>query len=199
MATLVITYALPLVQAAVARRKLAFAISLLGKTPQQIVIRASHPKNIQALESTLQTLASDLMQCSEQQLAYPILDLFYCRQHRYSLGLQVARLDGALSLLAFGLKPDARFQSDSVSDLQEVIKQYLYRVQSKAYEVESEAPPVPSTGLIEDRKLSLLNAEEMEENFKSLLHRRLHLRKLVLDEGWEWLDVEREDPEDVRR
>ena len=113
---------------------------MLGKTPQQIVIRASHPNNVQAFESTLQTVANDLMQCSEQRLAYPILDLFYWRQPRYSLGLQVARLDEALTLLAFGLKPDARLQSYSVANLQEVIK-------------------------------------------------------LVLEGGWEWSEVERENPE----
>jgi len=107
----------------------------------------------------------------------------------------VARLDEALTLLAFGLKPDARLQSYSVANLQEVIKQYLYRVQSKACKVESEAPPMPSTGPLEDRQLPLIKTEEIEETFNSLRYRRLCLRKLVLEGGWEWSEVERENPE----
>lgn len=58
---------------------------------------------------------------------------------------------------------------------------------------------MPSTGPLEDRQLSLLNADEMKATFRSLRHWRIRLRKLVLDDGWEWLEVEREDPEDVRR
>ncbi len=189
--TLAITYALPLVQGAVHRRKLAFTISLLGKTPLDIVKRATDADNRQSFESTLQTVANDLIQSSEQRLAYPVLDLFYCRHRRYSLGLQVAKLDEALSLLAFGLKPGARLQLNAISDLQEVIKQYLYRVESRVCKLDSETPPVePSPKYCDGCQLPLLNTKELEENFKCMRNRRMHLLQLVHSERWNWNDVE---------
>ncbi|WP_298447014.1 potassium channel family protein [uncultured Marinobacter sp.] len=189
--TLVITYAIPLVQGAVHRRKLAFTISLLGKTPLDIVKRATDTDNTRGFEGILQTVTNDLIQSSEQRLAYPVLDLFYCRHRRYSLGLQVAKLDEALSLVAFGFKPGARLQSNAISDLQEVIKQYLYRVESRAGKLDSEVPPVePSPQYSDGYQLPLLSAKELEETFKCLRNRRMHLLQLVHSEGWNWNDVE---------
>ena len=186
--TLVITYALPLVQGAVQRRKLAFNISLLGKTPQEIVLRASHPNNVEMFESSLQALTNDLVHCSEQRLAYPILDLFYCRQRRYSLGLQIAKLDEALSILTFGLSSGVDCHAYPVSSLRSAIEQYLSRVACKG---EPEPPPAPSVGALDDHQLSLSRARGMQESYKYLRHRRCQLLKLVLDEGWPWSEVER--------
>lgn len=197
--TLVITYALPLVQAAVLRRKLAFTVSLLGKTPQEIAAKAFYQEGLQVFESTLQTVANELMQCSEQRLAYPVLDLFYCRQPGYSLGLQVAKLDEALSLLALGLQPDDRLPSYLRSNVQEVIEQYLYRVESKAFKMTAEPPPLPSTKSLAERQLPLLAAEEIEAAFASVRLRRLRLRSLVLGEGWQWFEVDRRDSETYLR
>ncbi|WP_298447488.1 hypothetical protein [uncultured Marinobacter sp.] len=189
--TLVITYALPLVQGAVIRRKLAFTISFLGKTPQAVVARSFHQGGHQIFEGTLQTVTNDLMQCSEQRLAYPILDLFYCRQSQYSLGLQIAKLDEALSLLTFALQQAARLQPYLRANVQEVINQYLYRTESKASKREVEVPPLSSTKFLAERQLPLLAAEEIDAGFESVRPRRLRLRNMVRGEGWRWLEVER--------
>lgn len=198
--TLAITYALPLVQGAVHRRKLAFTISLLGETPLDIIKRATDSQNVQVFESTLQTITNDLIQSSEQRMAYPVLDLFYCRQRRYSLGLQVAKLDEALSLIAFGLKPCARLRSNSISNLQEVIEQYLYRVEGKAIKLDTKRPPAaPSSSYFEGCQLPVLSAEDMEETFMCMRNRRMHLLQLVHGEGWSWNDVERKTLDDNMR
>lgn len=190
LVTLVITYAVPLVQGAVTRRKLAFSISLLGHCPQEMVLRAWESRKSQGFENALEQVSADLIQCSEQRLAYPLLDLFYCRQQRFSLGVQLGRLDEALSLLTQGLQPNYQWHSFTVENTREVVSQYLYRVERKHTAARLETPPIPAVGLLKARFLPVV--DNQEEAFSPLKDRRLRLRKLIRAEGWDWSVVEHE-------
>ncbi|MEP1213949.1 MAG: potassium channel family protein [Marinobacter sp.] len=188
LVTLVITYAVPLVQGAVTRRKLAFSISLLGSCPQEMVLRAWESRKSGGFESALEQVSADLIQCSEQRLAYPLLDLFYCRHQRFSLGVQLGRLDEALSLLTQGLQPNCQWHSFTVENSREVVSQYLYRVERKHAAANLEAPPIPAVGLLKAKGLPVV--DNQEEVFCRLEDRRLRLHNLVRAEGWDWSDVE---------
>ena len=190
LVTLVITYAVPLVQGAVARRKLAFSISLLGSCPQEMVLRAWESKRSQGFENALEQVSLELIQCAEQRQAYPLLDLFHCRHQRFSLGVQLGRLDEALSLLTYGLQANHQWLSFTVENTREVVSQYLYRVERKHDAGGLEVPPVPSVGLLKARLLPV--ADNQEDIFYRLQDRRLRLRKLVQAEGWAWSVVEQD-------
>lgn len=190
LVTLIITYAVPLVQGAVTRRKLAFSISLLGQGPQEMVWRAWESRKSQGFENALEQLSADLIQCSEQRLAYPLLDLFYCQQSRFSLAIQLARLDDALSLLTHGLQPNYQWHSFTVENTREAISQYLYRAERKLAAARLEPPPIPATALLKTRFLPVV--DNQEEAFSHLQQRRLRLHKLICAEGWDWSVVEPE-------
>ncbi len=193
LVTLIITYAVPLVQGAVARRKLAFSISLLGSSPQEMVWRAWQNNNTQGFENALGQVSSDLMQCSEQRLAYPLLDLFYCKQSRFSLGVQLGRLDEALSLLTQGLQKNYRWNSFTVGNVREVVSHYLNRFETKSNNGHIGAPPLPAIGLLNTKNVPL--ADNQDDAFDHLKNRRVRLHRLVRREGWEWSAVERENQE----
>lgn len=190
LVTLIITYAVPLVQGAITRRTLAFSISLLGSSPQEMVWRASQNNNAQGFENALGQVFSDLIQCSEQRLAYPLLDLFHCKQSRFSLGVQLSRLDEALSLLTEGLQPNYRWNSLTVENTRKVISHYLWRFVKSSNNELAELPPLPALGLLKSKNVPL--ADNQDDVFENLKNRRVRLLRLVRREGWEWSAVERE-------
>ncbi|MFL1453101.1 potassium channel family protein [Marinobacter sp. GN3S48] len=194
LVTLIITYAVPLVQGAVARRKLAFSISLLGSSPQEMVWRAWQNKNTQGFENALGQVSSDLIQCSEQRLAYPLLDLFHCKQSRFSLGVQLGRLDDALSLLTEGLQPNYRWNSFTVGNIREVVSHYLNRFEKRSNNGHLDMPPLPAIGLLKSKNVPL--ADNQDDAFDHLKNRRVRLHRLVRREGWKWSAVEAEDQAD---
>ncbi|GGC71321.1 hypothetical protein GCM10011362_19750 [Marinobacter halophilus] len=193
LVTLMITYAVPLVQGAITRRKLAFSISLLGSSPQEMVWRAWQINNAQGFENALGQVSSDLIQCSEQRLAYPLLDLFYCTGSRFSLGVQLGRLDEALSLLTKGLQTNYRWTSFTVENTRKVISHYLYRSEKRSNIGHVGVPPLPAIGLLKSKNVPLL--DHQEDAFEQLKNRRVRMHRLVRREGWEWSAVEDEDRE----
>ncbi|MDX1551654.1 MAG: hypothetical protein R3198_03445, partial [Marinobacter sp.] len=154
------------------------------------VLRAWESGNSRGFENALEQVSAELIQCSEQRLAYPLLDLFYCRHQRFSLGVQLGRLDEALSLLSRGLQPNYQWHSFTVENIREVISQYLYRVERKHTAVRLETPPIPAVGLLKARFLPVV--DNQEEVFRELNERRLRLHKLIRAEGWDWSVVEHE-------
>lgn len=191
LVTLLITYAVPVVQGAITRRKLAFSISLMGNSPQEMAWRAWQD-DTQGFENALGQVSSDLVQCSEQRLAYPLLDLFYCRHTDFSLGVQLGRLDDALSLLTEGLQPDYRWHSFTVENTRKVISHYLDRFATRNRHGPQDAPPLPTVDLLTIKNLPL--ADNLFEALHQLKHRRSHLHRLVRREGWTWSAVEHDDP-----
>lgn len=191
LVTLIITYAVPLVQGAVTRRKLAMSISLLGNCPQEIVWRAWQSREGQGFENTLEKVSEDLMQCAEQRLAYPLLDLFYCRQTRFSLGVQLSRLDEALSLMTVGLQPGYQWRSFVMENTRDLVSHYLYRVEKKGTKTRAPVPPIPAVGLLRARDLPVVG--DQEAALSCLKNRRARLHKLVRQEGWDWSAVENEE------
>ncbi|MGM0767255.1 MAG: ion channel [Pseudomonadota bacterium] len=190
LVTLVITYAVPLVQAAVMRRQLAFSISLLGGSPQEIAWVAWQKDNRQSFDDALETIASDVIQCAEQRVAYPMLDLFYDRKACFSLGLQLATLDEALNLLECGMQPEYRSQSLSGAKIRKVIAHYINRVYIHAGEANVVIPPLPNAPLLYKQRVPLL--DNLVPAFETLSGRRLRLHMLVRREGWDWAMLEKD-------
>lgn len=186
LVTLIITYAVPLVQAVTTRRKLAYEVSLLGHNPQEIAWSAWQQGNRQAFEDELLAISAEVMECAEQRLAYPMLDLFYGKTACFSLGLQLVMLDEALSILAYGMQPNYRFRSLPVDKARAVVSHYIERV--LASPTEAGAPPLPSMAILKKRNVPVM--DNLSENYQLLTSRRTGLQALIRKEGWEWSIVE---------
>lgn len=101
--TLVVTYAISVVSGVVARRVLAYEIYLVGEEGGEFLVKFA---SADEFSEWIATIKKDLIFCTEQRLAYPILDNFVAKEKKYSLPVQLGRL---------GLAAQEVFQTDSVS------------------------------------------------------------------------------------
>ena len=118
LVTLGITYAVPLVGGAVERRELAFELSLINRAAQHEHTGESF------LADALQSVRRDLSHCTEQRMAYPMLDLYYTRKADFSLPFQLAQAARLADLAQRSSQPPP----DSRSELKNfllVVDRYL--------------------------------------------------------------------------
>lgn len=191
LVTLIITYAIPVVSAAIARRQLAFSIALLGETPVGILKNTWSGTDFKRLESTLERLEALLLQCTEQRLAYPVVDYFYSRKAAFSLSFQLVVLDEALLLATAGLERQSQPDRFVVGRVRQIIAYYL----------DCSAPQLPSKPVTEPAhsfrllaswvraekgELSLKSQDEFEFAAAPFAERRRDLHRLIVSDGWSW-------------
>lgn len=87
--TLIVTYAISVVSGVVARRVLAYKIYLAGGEEGEFLEKLS---NVEGSAAWIADIKKELVFCTEQRLAYPILDNFVSRECSHSLAIQIARL-----------------------------------------------------------------------------------------------------------
>jgi len=189
LVTLMISYAIPLLNGVISRRKLAFHLSLLGDNMTNLVLNAWNGKDFRDLESTITLVSGEIIQCAENRLAYPVLDYFYSYEREFSLGLQLATVDEALNLLVSGIDKSLLPAESTISNIRKIIQLYLTRCHTAINHIEADVPPLPSLSPLSHSGLSLQSDNTFETSMAEFSERRRLLHKLVLHEGWEWADV----------
>jgi hypothetical protein len=106
LTTAAITYLTPVLTAVVERRKQAATIAALGRSPEEVVLRAYHDGSLRLLEPLLVQLVGDLGLTAERHLAYPVLHAFHARDPARDLRGRLVDLDDALILVGHGLDGD---------------------------------------------------------------------------------------------
>lgn len=191
LVTLIITYALPVVSAAISRRQVAFSISMLGQSPIAVLDNTWNGTDFHLLETTLDRLEMPLIQSTEQRLAYPVVDGFFSQDASLSLHLQLAILDEALTLASTGLAEHCQPEHFTIERARKVIAYYLASSPSA-----SRHPDVPrlSNAALQDwarrtTGISVRSPIEFEAQLAQLSERRRTLHLLVLRDGWHWDEV----------
>ncbi|QCF27665.1 potassium channel family protein [Hydrocarboniclastica marina] len=185
LATLAITYAVPLVSGAVQKRHFAYSVSSLGPDPVGLVRASWNGRNFNALESILSDLSSELLQLTEQRLAYPILDNFQTRERGGSLILQIAVLDEALSLLSYGVGASQRPDPVVVNNVRSAIQHYLSRTVGDE-DGRTETPPLPDIQRLSGTGLEVVAEDTYAAELVSLARHRRGLKQALEREGWDW-------------
>lgn len=119
LVTLVITYAVPLVGGAVQRREVAFELSLINAAKNRASGSAAA-----TLAADLNSVRRDLMHCTEQRMAYPMLDLYFTRAREFSLAYQLAEAAGHAQECLQRVEPDAG-EARMLGDFLSVTERYL--------------------------------------------------------------------------
>jgi hypothetical protein len=190
LVSLVITYLLPIVAAELERRRLAVYITALGRTPQEILLRAWNGSDFGRLPDHLVALTQLLTEVGQGHLAYPVLHVLHSSTRETALAPSVAVLDEAITLFA-GVSPRQRPDKVTLYPLRQAVAEFLSTLAEAHLEAERKPPPIPPLDKLREAGISTVTDAEFRMALDSLVDRRRLLLGLVEQEGWCWEDVER--------
>jgi len=189
LVSLTITYLVPVISAAAQKRQLAAYISSLGKTSDDIILKAWNGKNFAALTQHLVSLTPMLLLHGQRHLAYPVLHYFHSSERYTAATLSVAVLDETLTLLKYGIEPVAQIDRLTLYAARQAMSVFLETLSSTFLEPATEAPPIPALDRIRAGGIPTVSDEAFYSAVSGLARRRQLLLALVQSHGWDWDDV----------
>lgn len=184
-----LAYLMAVVPAATQKRQLAVCIWALGKSPDDVIIRAWNGADTAALAPHLVSLVPMLALLGESHLSYPVLHYFHSTKRSASLASSVAALDEALTILECGLQKGCSLDVPSLGAAREAITEFLQTLGPALIEPTRDQPPTPSLKMLKDMGVPVVDNELFEQSLKGLAARRRLLHALVRNEGWTWTAV----------
>lgn len=189
LVTLTVTYLVPLLSGVTEKRQIAAYINTLGETPGGIAATGAGDSDWQSMGQHFVALTPMLLASARKYLAYPLLHYFHPPDQRLALPVAIARLDEALTLIRFGLRPLEQPDMAFIEPLRRAIRVYLDTMGSDFIEPADEAPaPVPLEvpGL---DAFQTVETEQFHAALETLTQRRRLLAGMVRHDGWDWQDV----------
>ena len=185
LVTLSITYLVSVVSAAVSRRQLARSVHLSGETGVDIVLSHWDGEQVSSqFDSLAQTLTTQVLQTTQQHLAYPVLHHFHAADKASSAPRALAALDDALLLLSAGLAEQVRPSGDTLARLRRAIEHYTTTVHSGGHQPQD--PPLPSLTPLRDAGVPVLDDAALTRAAAAHAERRGRLDALVRADAWTW-------------
>ena len=189
--TLIVTYYTAVVGAVAQKQHLASLIGALGRSAEDIVVRAWDGARFQGLEVVLSQVASMVFLHARRHGAYPDIHYFQAPAADRAISVQVARLFDAVVLLQHAL-PEAHKPSPvSLHLASQSLHALVDALHPGFIDPASEAPPPP--GIDETGAAGLsLEAGALAAAFEKEEVRRTRrlLRGFVEGDGFLWSDVE---------
>lgn len=184
-----LAYLMAVVGAATQKRQLAVCIWALGKSPDDIIIRAWNGADTTALGPHLVSLVPMLALLGESHLSYPVLHHFHSTKRSASPAASVAALDEALTILECGLQKGCSLDLPSLGAAREAITEFLFTLKPALIDPAKDEPPAPSLKPLKSMGVTVVDDELFHQSLNSLRARRLLLHALVRNEGWTWKAV----------
>ena len=189
-----ISFLIPIIQAAKAKRKLAHTISVLGRSPSEILnTYAGSDENPDALKDKLEMLLPDILESFHDHRSYPALHFIHSNEQYESLGYNLVVLDEALTLLKYALPDRYEVPPTIYEPTREVLSQffntlegvYLLKWRGERLEDLSHSRVLKGLEFDDINHASYSQAGEYQE----LKRRREQLGTLLRNAGWDWNDV----------
>ena len=181
-----LAYLMAVVPAATQKRQLAVVIWSLGKSPDDIILRAWNGVDSTALSPHLISLIPMLALMGESHLSYPILHYIHSTKRSASLAVSVASLDEALTILECGLQRGCSLDLPSLGAAREAITEFLKTLAPALITPAKDDPPPPSLKMLKDMGVPVVDDELFKQSLAGLARRRRALHALVRNEGWTW-------------
>lgn len=182
--TLAITYVIPVVSAATAKRQLALFIHSLGDTASAIVANGWNGRDFAGLEPQLAQIAPMLLLHSERHLVYPVLHYFHPVESEAVLSTKIVALDDAVTLLTHCVREDVRPAENVLRALRYAQDVFLRRVQHHFATRRDEVPGVPGLDSVRAAGVPLLEPTNLHRVFEDASERREWLSGLLYSDGW---------------
>lgn len=175
LVTLAITYLVPVVQAATARRAVAREVTRLGGTPESIVARCWRPPAVTVLADAAADLRPRVELLTEQHLTFPVLHYLHSVDVDTAFAPRMAALHESMVLAS----------SSDVSDDDQLRFDLLREA------IDDLAATFPAGGDARDGAgdgAGDVAIDDTSLDDRSAVRRRL--RELVRRDGWNWTTVE---------
>ncbi len=118
--------------------------------------------------------------------AYPILHYFYSRQPEQASVISIAVLDGALTILRFGVAEQDRPSDLIIRNARVSVQSYLNTLHSAFIEPAEHAPSSPNLDIIREAGVPTVSDEEFGASLAQLDERRRMLLGLVESDARQW-------------
>lgn len=197
LATLAISYLVPVVSAVLERRQQAGELWALGPDPQRLLLAGWDGTDFSSLSPTLTSVAPGVLLTAERHNAYPVLHYFHGGEPSIAFPVRVAALDEALGLLRGAIAPEVRPDEPSMRQAEHAVTRLLEVVAGDFTHAPSPAsPPPPAIEELEAAGVPMRALEEQQAALQSRGARRGQLKRFVTHTGWCWDDVH--DPAGTR-
>ena len=184
VATLAITYLVPVVSAVVERRQQAALVNALGDTAEAVVVSAWNGRDFSFLEQQLPTVAQQILLTAQRHLAYPVLHDFRSREAHAASERTLALLEDVVLLVDAGVDPSVRVSEPVVTTMRFAIDEA--RRLMPVEDVASEPPPLPDIGQLAARGIPVADRSVLDAAGEKLTERRRHLAALIQAAAWQW-------------
>jgi hypothetical protein len=184
-----LAYLVPVISAATQKRQVAVYITSLGRSPDDIVLRAWNGQDTTALAPHLQSLTGMLALLGESHLTYPALHFFHGTHRIRAVAASVAALDEALTILECGLQQGCSLDLPSLGAAREAITSYLDTLSPALIHPAVDFPPPPSLDNLRGMGVPVVSDQLFSAALKIVKDRRRLLLAMVRNEGWDWSAV----------
>jgi hypothetical protein len=189
LASLGITYLLPVTAAATERRQLAGTISSLGERPDDMLLMSWDGSSFGLLPHHLVALGRELDLLSQRHLAYPVLHFFHSTEVTNAAAPMVARLDEMVTIARLGLAESGVIPRSALDPVHASLTHFLDTLRSAYIDAAPQAPPPPPLDRLRDAGIAVIDDATFQQRVAAVDERRRLLMALVTNEGWTWDDV----------
>ena len=194
--SLAMAYLVPVVTAAKGKRRVAAEVSAVGASSADILLNAWDGRRFARLDDSLAALTPSLVQLAQSYAAYPVLPYFHSRHRSEAIGLRLATLDEALTLLSCAVNRDALGERPLTGSvfygLRRCVTTMLDTLETAAYRDDPGVPPPPSLRPLRAAGIPVVSDQTFAERLRDLDERRRSLAVLVAMDGWAWDDLQAE-------
>ncbi len=184
--TLIVTYALSVLDAVTQKRTFASGVTGLGTRGESIVRSAWNGEEFEGLELPLNELTGQLNAITSNHKAYPILHYFYTDRPERASTVGIAALDEALTLIRFGVPERHRPDAVVVQNARASVGNYLDTLHGAFIDAADRPPTAPDLDRLRESGVPTVSDEAFAESLDGLSDRRRTLLGLVQSDAREW-------------
>lgn len=184
LVTLAVTYLLSVISAVVRQRAFASRVTGLGKTPQAFLAAGWNGRDYKSFDLVLSGLSSELAMLSEQHLSYPVLQYYHSAHAAKSPGVALLVLDDALTLLRYGVAPEARPSEAVLHSTRSTVQTFLGTIPAAFTRDVEDPPPPPELEPLRKAGVPTVDQAQFQKAVEELADRRRRLRGLLHSGGW---------------
>jgi len=190
--TMGVSYILSVLGAVSTKRSFASSVSGMGPDSESVVTAAWDGKSLDGLGLPLNSLASQLDTLADQHKSCSVLHYHHSQDAQQSSAMAVVILDESLTLLRFGVHPDARPNLLLIQNARSASQNYLETLNDSFITRADDPPAAPDLERLAQAGIPTVPDEQFADSIHGLSLRRRSLLGIVHGDAWHWPPIDDE-------